>query len=101
MIIDFQNLKLDLDKGTISIDDKILNMKDANAICTAYLCMSTFAFLLNNYMDELRKICGEDGGEEKIFEIATRIRVVMIKNNIDIIEAIDMVFTEINRNSME
>jgi hypothetical protein len=87
MVIDLQDLKIDLDKSEIIINDKIISSDEAVRISVSYLCMRVYRYLVKNYMDNLKQLYGENCTEEEIFKVATNVQLLVTRDNLGIYDA--------------
>ena len=92
MIIDLEKLKIDLGSETITINGKTLSMKESNMVCSAFLCVSTFYALMNKHLEKIKEFYGvKVVDEEKLFELASKVSVLMVEKHIPMEEALDKI----------
>ena len=95
MVIDLLDLKIDLDNSNIIINNKVISVDEAVKINCSYLCMRVYRYLVNHYMDNLKQLYGENCTEEKIFEIATNVQLLAVRDNLDIYDATQKVLKDL------
>lgn len=95
MVIDLQDLKIDLDNFEIVINGKLIKTEEAKKITASYLCMRIYRLLTNNYITKLKELLGENCTSEEIFEVATKVQLLVTRDNLGIYDATKKVLTDL------